>query len=656
MQGAWKLCEVLGSIGSSDTGMGMEHLPIGTEGRTRRWSQRRALIKVGYSCNDHCVFCHTDDYRHSGDAATGALYAKIDEAARRGFDMVVFSGGEATMRRDLFRLARRVRHNRMKLGFVTNGRVLSYPEVVERLVSEGLEYVHLSIHGPERIHNKLTGDKSFAQSYAGLRNLNGRGLDLTVNCVVTKQNMDSLRDFIDLMKPLEDVVVKFSACEPKGAALRNWDQVIPPLDRSAEAVVDALSYGEKVLRGKGIRLAIENFPYCLVPEYRHLDDDLEANRLLVMSEVWDSDLVVIDDFNKVKGPACAGCRESQDCPGVFVESMHRFGGGVLQPFTEDLETGGVPKPQNFQPPEQARIDSHPGFPDMAMLTLIVPECDRSCHFCDLGQEGMSNREVGRPSTLEGASAALRAHRGHFTELMISGGEPTRLSWLPELLRRAHAWGFEHIWMQTHGGAFSSIRYARELKRAGLSGIDVPLYGTQDEIHDSITCTEGSWRESLKGIRVFQGLGGKVTVHTTLFESNEEDSVKWVQFARAIGADGGYAQLVGERGTCKAGVETQLNHGAELLQGLILDAEDWPFRISGMPPCLSGETETSPQGIPLLPFDEWMWVFTGGESRGFADSCVSCTLKPRCQGLERKPDGTLVWESQIEPKKEWSNAF
>ena len=477
---------------------------VGNRGPHPPLGATASSIKVGYSCNDHCVFCHTDDYRHSGDAPTDALYTKVDEAARQGFDMVVFSGGEATMRSDLYRLARRVRQRGMKLGFVTNGRVLSYPEVVERLLNEGLEYVHLSIHGPEKIHNKLTGDRSFAQSYAGLKNLNGRGLDLTVNCVVTKQNMGSLRGFIDLsLQPLEDVVVKFSACEPKGAALRNWDQVIPPLEDAAAAVVDALTYGEEVLRGKGIRLAIENFPYCLVPEFKHLDDDLEANRLLVMSEVWDPELVVIDDFNKVKGPACAGCEESVACPGVFVEAMHRFGGDALVPFVHVEGRSGAPKAAGFQPPEQARMDSHPAYPDMAMLTLIVPECDRACHFCDLGQDQESSRDVGRPSTLEGASASLRGHRGHYKELIISGGEPTRLPWLPELIRRAKDWGYEKIWMQTHGGAFSSVRYARELKRAGLSGIDVPMYGTEASVHDEITGTDGSWRDSLKGVRPFR---------------------------------------------------------------------------------------------------------------------------------------------------------
>ena len=135
---------------------GIENRQDGTRGRQDRWKQRRALVKVGYSCNDHCVFCHTDDYRHSGDAETNPLLAKVDLAWREGFHMVVFSGGEATMREDLFQLTRRVAQRGMLLGFVTNGRVMSYPNVVEKLVKHGLRYVHLSIHGPEKIHNKLT--------------------------------------------------------------------------------------------------------------------------------------------------------------------------------------------------------------------------------------------------------------------------------------------------------------------------------------------------------------------------------------------------------------------------------------------------------------------------------------------------------------------
>ena len=42
--------------------------------------QRRALIKVGYACNDLCSFCHTEDVRHIDDTGRNVAL-KIDRAA-----------------------------------------------------------------------------------------------------------------------------------------------------------------------------------------------------------------------------------------------------------------------------------------------------------------------------------------------------------------------------------------------------------------------------------------------------------------------------------------------------------------------------------------------------------------------------------------------
>jgi len=61
----------------------------------------KALIKVGYACNENCSFCHTLDVRHI-DGDSYEILAKIDRAAALGHTMVVFSGGEATIRPELF--------------------------------------------------------------------------------------------------------------------------------------------------------------------------------------------------------------------------------------------------------------------------------------------------------------------------------------------------------------------------------------------------------------------------------------------------------------------------------------------------------------------------------------------------------------------------
>ena len=67
----------------------------------------KALIKVGYGCNENCTFCHTADVRHLEDTPERVAW-KIDRAKRLGYSMVVLSGGEPTARPELLTWARRV--------------------------------------------------------------------------------------------------------------------------------------------------------------------------------------------------------------------------------------------------------------------------------------------------------------------------------------------------------------------------------------------------------------------------------------------------------------------------------------------------------------------------------------------------------------------
>ncbi len=57
----------------------------------------KALIKVGYGCNDHCTFCHTLDVRHI-EGSTAEIDAQDRRARALGHSMVVLSGGEPTIR------------------------------------------------------------------------------------------------------------------------------------------------------------------------------------------------------------------------------------------------------------------------------------------------------------------------------------------------------------------------------------------------------------------------------------------------------------------------------------------------------------------------------------------------------------------------------
>src|SRR5687767_15003777 len=165
----------------------------------------KALIKVGYGCNENCTFCHTQDVRHV-DGSSAEVHAKIERARRLGHTMVVLSGGEPTIRPELLEWAAHVARLGLDFGLVTNGLRLAYPQLVEALLKLRLKYVYMSLHGGSAdVHNRLVRAKTFDEAHAALRNLSGRGLDLTINTVVTLQNVDQLRGVVDLILPYPDV-------------------------------------------------------------------------------------------------------------------------------------------------------------------------------------------------------------------------------------------------------------------------------------------------------------------------------------------------------------------------------------------------------------------------------------------------------------------
>jgi SAM-dependent methyltransferase/pyruvate-formate lyase-activating enzyme len=290
----------------------------------------KALIKVGYACNEHCTFCHTQDVRHiQGDA--DEVVRKIHRAKALGHTMVVLSGGEPTIRPELQQWAALVASLDMDFGLVTNGLLLAYPEQLERLCASRLRYVYMSLHaGEAAVHDRIVRASSFAVACTALDNLVGRGLEITINCVVTRQNMQHLRGLVDLVAARPEGTLKLSATEPKGGALRLHELVVPRLAEAARYVADALAHARDRLPDHRIRHG--GFPLCLLPGHEHRFDDLRSHRYWTMVEIGEPDFFPIDDRNKVHpSPGCDDCRLRGPCPGIFREYHARHGAAELLP-------------------------------------------------------------------------------------------------------------------------------------------------------------------------------------------------------------------------------------------------------------------------------------------------------------------------------------
>ncbi len=300
----------------------------------------KALLKVGYGCNEHCTFCHTQDVRHI-DGTNEEVEAKIDRAKALGHTMVVLSGGESTIRPEFFSWARRIAGHDLDLGLVTNGLVLAYPDVVDRLIELRLRYVYMSLHGGEaRIHNRLVRRNSFEAATTALANLSGRGLDLTANCVVTRQNVEHLEALVDRVAPYTDLRLKFSWVEPKGGAAHLQGALVPPLEEAADAVARALRRWDDVT-GRPGQAVHGGFPLCAMPGFEGRYDDLRTHGYWTMSEIGEPDLFPVDDRNKSKPAPCDGCVLRGGCPGLFNLYAQRCGHDMLRPRRDGVQSNSI---------------------------------------------------------------------------------------------------------------------------------------------------------------------------------------------------------------------------------------------------------------------------------------------------------------------------
>src|SRR5262245_59105811 len=125
----------------------------------------------------------------------------------------------------------------------------------------------MSLHGGDaKVHGSVVRADTFGQAMRAVELLHGRVADLTVNCVVTRANIDHLRGLVDRLLPFSNLCIKFSMTQPKGGGAHAFDVLVPPVEECAARVTDAIAYAREISAPAACpRLAHDGIPLCLLP-------------------------------------------------------------------------------------------------------------------------------------------------------------------------------------------------------------------------------------------------------------------------------------------------------------------------------------------------------------------------------------------------------
>ncbi len=116
---------------------------------------------------------------------------------------------------------------------------------------------------------------------------------------------------------------------------------------------------------------------------------------------------------------------------------------------------------------------------------------------------------------------------------FTGGEPTLREDLPELLQYAQNKGMV-TGLITNGRKLKDKEYVKTLEKAGLDFVQVTLESHRPRIHDLMTATEGSWKETVVGIKNAVRSQIYVTTNTTLSKYNAPDFLRTIDYVNELG--------------------------------------------------------------------------------------------------------------------------
>ena len=178
---------------------------------------RQLLLATTTHCNlgcDHCPIGDTD----LGERPTSDCISELEKGRQAGCDQVVFTRGEATLRRDLpmlVQLARDLGYQRIAIQ--TNGRMLTYAKYAHKLVRAGCTSWEVSLFGStaERHDEIARVEGAFEQTVAGIRNLVDLGVDCSVSSPVLEATEPDLERIVALV---DELGVSEMAFEVTGAA------------------------------------------------------------------------------------------------------------------------------------------------------------------------------------------------------------------------------------------------------------------------------------------------------------------------------------------------------------------------------------------------------------------------------------------------------
>lgn len=157
--------------------------------------------EVTRSCNLNCVHCRasSDFGPYPQELDTIKAMEVIDQIGEVGKPIVILTGGEPLLRKDIFSLAAYGAKKGLRMVMGSNGTLIT-PDVAKQISESGIKRVSISLDGAtSESHDTFRQVKgAFHRATKGIASLKAQGVEFQINTTLTRHNLSEAEAILDL--------------------------------------------------------------------------------------------------------------------------------------------------------------------------------------------------------------------------------------------------------------------------------------------------------------------------------------------------------------------------------------------------------------------------------------------------------------------------
>lgn len=157
--------------------------------------------EITRSCNLFCAHCRASAVSgpYPDELSTGECFQLVDSILEAGRPIIILTGGEPLMRPDILPVARYAVSKGLRVVMGSNGTLIS-EELARKLKDVPISRIAISLDFPDPgLQDSFRGQEgAFKAAKAGITNARRAGMEVQINCTVTRLNAVYLDELLNL--------------------------------------------------------------------------------------------------------------------------------------------------------------------------------------------------------------------------------------------------------------------------------------------------------------------------------------------------------------------------------------------------------------------------------------------------------------------------